>query len=170
MTGYDPNAARMQSFTGYTAPYNYGVSPELTSLSQPVTIDPGLMDVSGIKFGGVGSANVPAFNNPLGYTSLSEAGGFGNYLGANAGLFKTGAGLLMGGINAYTGLKGLSLAKDAFRQQKKEFNINLANQTQSYNTQVGDRIAGRYYATEAERQAALAAATLTDRSSYGKGG
>jgi hypothetical protein len=77
---------------------------------------------------------------------------------------------LSGLTSAYTGLKGLSLAKDAFNQQKKEFNINLDNQVRSYNTQVSDRINGRHYNSEAERAAALAAAELVNRSKYGKGG
>jgi hypothetical protein len=112
----------------------------------------------------------PAWENPFTYTPWGGAEGLGDYLGANAPLFMAGLNTLSGLTSAYTGLKGLSLAKDAFKQQKKEFNINLANQTQSYNTQVGDRIAGRWYGSEAERQAALAAAQLTDRSTYAKKG
>ena len=106
--------------------------------------------------------------NPYGYMSWDTAGGLGNWLGGNAKLFGAGMDFLSKGIGAYTGLKTLGLAQDAFKQEKKAFNINLANQTQSYNTQVGDRIAGRSYGSEAERQAALSAAQLTDRSSYAK--
>jgi hypothetical protein len=64
----------------------------------------------------------------------------------------------LGGL--YLGLRQLSLAKDSFKLQKEAYNTNLRNSTQSYNTQVGDRIAGRSYATEEERQAALRAAQL----------
>jgi hypothetical protein len=106
--------------------------------------------------------------NPYGYVSWDQAGGLGNWLGGNAKLFGAGMDFLSKGIGAYTGLKTLGLAQDAFKQEKKAFNINLANQTQSYNTAVGDRIAGRSYSSEAERQAALSAAQLTDRSSYAK--
>jgi hypothetical protein len=101
---------------------------------------------------------VPA--NPLGYTSFSQAGGVGNYIGANAPLFSAGLNALSQGVGIYTGLKSLSLAKKGFNLQKEAYQTNLRNQTQSYNTQVQDRIAGRSYATEAERQAALQAAML----------
>jgi len=106
--------------------------------------------------------------NPYGYLNWDDAGSLGNWLGGNSKLFGAGMDFLSKGIGAYTGLKTLGLAQDAFKQQKKAFNINLANQTQSYNTQVGDRVAGRSYGSEAERQAALSAAQLTDRSSYAK--
>jgi hypothetical protein len=97
---------------------------------------------------------------PLGYTSFSQAGGIGNYIGANAPLFSAGLNALSQGVGIYTGLKSLSLAKKSFNLQKDAYQTNLRNQTQSYNTQVQDRIAGRSYATEAERQAALQAAML----------
>lgn len=151
----------------YINPY-YGMTSQLASLSGPMIVDPGLVNVETPTL--PNGAVAPSWNNPLAYTSWDQAGGLGNYLGANAPLFMAGAQTLSGLAGAYTGLKGLSLAQRAFKQQKKEFNINLANQTQSYNTQVSDRIAGRQYNTEAERQAALAAALLTDRSKYAKGG
>lgn len=64
----------------------------------------------------------------------------------------------LGGI--YLGIKQLGLAQDSFKLQKQAYKTNLANQTQSYNTQVSDRINGRSYNTEEERQAALKAAQL----------
>jgi hypothetical protein len=108
---------------------------------------------------GVGAAEGAGFGGKL-----------GTFLGGNAKLFGAGADILSKGIGAYTGLQALSLAKKSFAQEKKAFNINLANQTQSYNTQVGDRIAGRSYGSEEERQRALEEAQLTDRSSYAKKG
>jgi hypothetical protein len=121
---------------------------------------------------GVGgnSTTAPAWRNPFAWQSWDASSGLGDFLGANAPLLMGGLQTLSGGIQAYTGLQGIGLAKKALQQEKKAFNINLSNQTQSYNTQVGDRIAGRSYASEAERQAALAAAQLVDRSKYGKGG
>jgi len=65
--------------------------------------------------------------------------------------------------NLYLGVKQLGLAKKSFNLQKEAYRTNLANQTQSYNTQVQDRITGRSYATEEERQAALKAAQLQYR-------
>lgn len=118
------------------------------------------------------------WNNPYKFTpwgtgldpSASFGSKLGGFVGNNMPLIGAGFNILTGGLQAYTGLKGISAAQDALKQQKKEFNINLSNQTQAYNTEVGDRIAGRQYNSEAERQAALAAAQLVDRSKYGKGG
>lgn len=111
------------------------------------------------------SPTVPAApvapRNPFQYTSFGEAGGIGKYLGANAPLFGAGLNALSQGFGIYTGLKNLSLAQKAFGLQKEAYKTNLRNQTQSYNTQVTDRISGRSYATEEERQAALNAALLS---------
>jgi hypothetical protein len=137
---------------------------------------PGLQSIgSGYEFP---AATAPTWNNPYAFTpwgaGLPTDAGFGtklgSFLGGNGALILGGLQTLGGLTQAYTGLKGLSLAQKAFNQQRKEFNINLANQTQSYNTEVGDRISGRHYNSEAERQAALAAAQLVDRSKYAKGG
>lgn len=108
-----------------------------------------------------GAPTIPATStNPFGYTSYAQAGGFGKYVGANAPLFTAGLNALSQGFGIYAGLKNLSLAKKSFNLQKNAYETNLRNQTQSYNTQVADRINGRSYNTEEERQAALAAAQL----------
>lgn len=104
------------------------------------------------------------------YTNLADAGSWGNYFGANAGMFAKGFDILGKGISAYTGLKALGVAKDSLALEKKRFKTNLANQTSSYNTQVADRINGRSYASEAERQAALLAAQLPSTPEKKKGG
>lgn len=88
-----------------------------------------------------------------GSANKSPAGGWlGNASTAIQGISQ------LGGL--YLGIKQLGLAKDQFKLSKEAYKTNLANQTASYNTQVGDRIAGRNYATEEERQAALKAAQL----------
>jgi hypothetical protein len=120
--------------------------------------------------GSPSGATPPTWQNPFAWQSWDASSGLGDFIGGNAPLFMGGLQTLSGGIQAWNGLQGMSLAKKALAQEKKAFNINLTNQTQSYNTQVGDRIAGRQYNSEAERQAALAAAQLVDRSKYGKGG
>ena len=101
--------------------------------------------------------------SPFAYTPYGkgdgQASGLG-YIGANAPLLSAGIGALSQGFGIYAGLKNLSLAKKSFGLQKEAYKTNLANQTQSYNTQVADRIAGRSYASEEERQAALRAAQL----------
>lgn len=175
--------------SGFGNGMNYAAKPlsweEFISLSNggqnlinPTPVTPGMEGLLPQTPGSGGGATPPTYQNPFAWNAwgsgLPEDASFGsklgNFMGGNAPLFMSGLQALSGGIQAYTGLKGVNLAEKAFKQGKKEFNINLANQTQSYNTQVGDRIAGRSYATEAERQAALAAAQLVDRSKYGKGG
>jgi len=97
------------------------------------------------------------------YQPLSQSRGFGDYMGANMPLFSAGLDGLsqLGGL--YLGIKQLGMARDNFNLNKRAFETNLANQIRSYNTQVSDRIAGRSYASEEERQAALRAAQLPMR-------
>jgi len=119
---------------------------------------------------GAGNNFTFSWQNPYEYTGwgvgAAEGAGFGGklgtYLGSNAPLFGAGMDLLSKGVGAYAGLKQLGIAEDALSLEKKRFKTNLANQTQSYNTQMADRIAGRSYASEAERVAALSAAQLPD--------
>jgi len=91
---------------------------------------------------------------------LAGLGKLGGWLGKNGQTIGTFGNLAMQGINAYVGLQQLGLAKDALRFEKKAFKTNLANQVDSYNTQMKDRTTGRWYATEEERQAALKEAEL----------
>jgi hypothetical protein len=98
-----------------------------------------------------------------GYTPWGNAPGQArgvNYFGANAPLFSAGIQGLSQLGNIYLGVRQLGLAKDSFNLQKRAFETNLTNSTSAYNTQIRDRIAGRSYATEEERQAALNAALL----------
>lgn len=118
----------------------------------------------------VGGMTQPGWQNPYQWQSWGDSKGIGDFFGANAKIFGAGFDMLSKGVGAYTGIKQLGLASDALALEKKRFNTNLANQVKSYNTQMGDRIAGRSYATEAERQAALAAAQLPDPTQKKKGG
>lgn len=104
--------------------------------------------------------------NPLDILSM-----LGSLSGGQGGAGGSGFGLNLPTINAgiqgigqlgslYLGIKQLGLAKDSFKLQKDAYKTNLANQTSSYNTQVTDRVNGRSYNTEEERQAALKAALL----------
>jgi hypothetical protein len=114
-------------------------------------------------------ANAPSTMTPKPfYLPMDQAGGFGNWLGGNAPLFGNIMDFVGKGVQAYAGLKSLSLASDALKLEKERFRTNLANQTSSYNTQMRDRITGRSYATEEERKAALDAALLP--STPGRGG
>ena len=128
----------------------------------------GLQDISGtspqgpalnVPFSPV-SANgtLPVGPSPTGFmASLNKLGG---WLGKNGQTIGNWANVIGQGINAYIGLQQLSMAKDALKFEKKAFKTNLANQVDSYNTQMKDRVTGRWYATEEERQAALKDAEL----------
>lgn len=152
------------SSNGQTPQVPFSPAPNVSSLSQQMPYSPGF----GIPGGVQKTGTEFTWRNPYSYTPWDQSKGFGDYLGNNMNLFQGVAGLGLAGLGAWMDWQQLGLAKDALKQEKKAFNINLANNTQSYNTQVGDRIAGRWYASEADRQAALDAATLTDRSSYAK--
>jgi hypothetical protein len=112
-------------------------------------------------------ANAPAGFGGAGFGTPAAAGGFlgglgkiGGWLGKNGAAIGQWGNLASQGIQAYVGLQQLGLAKDALKFEKKAFKTNLANQVDSYNTQMKDRTTGRWYATEEERQAALKEAEL----------
>ena len=134
-------------------------------IPMPVINADGTVSYSG-TYGNPGP--VPSLQAISGYqpwgSNLPAGAGFGTKLGSwlsgNGQMIGNMANLFASGVQAYTGLKQLSLAKDALNFEKKSFKTNLANQVDSYNTQMRDRITGRYYATEEERQAALKAAEL----------
>lgn len=86
--------------------------------------------------------------------------GLGGWFGKNGQTIGNWANVIGQGVNAYVGLQQLGLAKDALKFEKKAFKTNLANQVDSYNTQTKDRLTGRWYATEEERQAAMKDAEL----------
>jgi hypothetical protein len=128
----------------------------------------GLADLSGSQAPGaqintlspVNANGVLPVAAPTSASPLSRLGRLGGWLGKNAQTIGTFGNLAMQGINAYVGLQQLGLAKDAFKFEKAAFKTNLANQVDSYNTQMKDRTTGRWYATEEERQAALKDAEL----------
>jgi len=130
------------------------------SLNPGVATAPGGFNFAQLQ--GLGGNGIPAAAppSPFQWQSFGNSKGLGDFLGANAPLFGAGLNALSQGVGIYAGLKNLSLAKKSFNLQREAYQTNLANQTKSYNTQIGDRIAGRSYATEAERQAALQAALL----------
>ena len=73
-----------------------------------------------------GDTSAPTFGDSL----------FGDGTAANPGYLIPGLQALGGITNAYTGYKSLGLAKDQFNRGKQEYNRDLANQTQTYNTQL----------------------------------
>lgn len=113
------------------------------------------VQVPGSAPGGFGA---PAAAPATGF--MGALGKIGGWFGKNGQTIGGWANAIGQGINAYIGLQQLGLAKDALRFEKKAFKTNLANQVDSYNTQMRDRTTGRWYATEEERQAALKDAEL----------
>lgn len=106
------------------------------------------------------TAGAPGVSAPGRTGILGGLGKIGGWFGKNGQTIGNLANIFSSGINAYVGLKQLGLASDALNFEKKAFKTNLANQVDSYNTQMRDRTTGRWYATEEERQAALKAAEL----------
>lgn len=151
---------------------SFNLQSYLADLSRPA--DPYAMPFSPVEDPGARNylvqtqGSVPALQTIGGYqpwgSNLPAGAGFGTKLGSwfssNGKMIGGVANLASQGINAYLGLQQLGMAKDALAFEKKSFKTNLANSVQSYNTQMQDRINGRFYATEEERQAALKAAEL----------
>lgn len=92
--------------------------------------------------------------NPTGLTSSASpsglvpfSGGGGLFSGSGLGFNQPTFQLALGGLqtlgNIWGGLKSLSLAKKQLAFSKGFANANLANQTQSYNTQIADRARAR---------------------------
>lgn len=154
MAGYDylnqPLMPQMQNWGSDL----YG---DLTAINgqNPSTGVPGSMP----QIPGVGGDGKSMYGYTPWGAGPGQAKGLG-YFGANMPLFSAGIQGLSQLGNIYLGIKQLGLAKDSFNLQKRAFETNLANSTSSYNTQMRDRINGRSYATEEERQAALKAALL----------
>lgn len=70
-----------------------------------------------------------------------------NTLGMNLNTFKFGLGALTGLGQLYGGFKAASIANSQFDYAKKISDLNIANQTKAYNTNLSDRATARY-ATE----------------------
>lgn len=88
-----------------------------------------------------------------GIPGLSQVAGKAGGLSGVLGGLGQGIGALGGLASIYQGFQAQKLAKKAFKFQKGAYNNNLINSTQSYNTELGDRIAARHN-TEGRSQAA----------------
>ena len=106
------------------------------------------------------TASAPVSTGPASTGFMAGLKGLGGWLGKNGQTIGNWANVIGQGVNAFIGLQQLGMAKDALKFEKKAFKTNLANQVDSYNTQMKDRTTGRWYATEEERQAALKEAEL----------
>lgn len=83
-----------------------------------------------------------------------QTGGAGNFWSKDGG-----AGMILGGVqvlgNLWNSYQAHKMAKEQMSFAREQWNTNLANQTQTYNTALEDRIRGRYAQgtkTEAELQ------------------
>ena len=123
---------------------------------------PGILNGPGSSIGITANRTIPNLTNQQLPQNgvLNGLGKLGGWLGKHGQTINAWGNVAMNGINAFIGLKQLGLAKDAFKFEKAAFKTNLANQIDSYNTQMKDRTTGRWYATEEERQAALKEAEL----------
>ncbi len=124
-------------------PY-WQMTPEqqIASMSQglvPAQYANTIGSLSGSSTGGAGTGKTP----PPVDTGNMFSSAFG-WLGNNA----QGIGSLLQGIGALGSLYGtskqLGLAQDQFNFQKEAYKTNLANQIASYNTNLEDKIRGRY--------------------------
>lgn len=114
-------------------------STEINGLPSPIVTVPTTPDLTGIQTGGQ--------NN-----FWSQKGG---------------AGLVLGGIqvlgNLWNSYQAHKLAKEQMSFAREQWDTNLANQTQTYNTALEDRIRGRYAVgerTEAQVQEEVGRHTL----------
>lgn len=132
----------------------------LTDISAPTSATPSMpfSPVPGLDMAQRNLLAAQPGTAPAGFMGALK--GLGGWFGKNGQTIGGWANAIGQGINAYIGLQQLGLAKDALKFEKKAFKTNLANQVDSYNTQMKDRTTGRWYATEEERQAALKEAEL----------
>ncbi|ANJ20716.1 virion protein [Roseobacter phage RD-1410Ws-07] len=80
---------------------------------------------------------------PGGATNPAQTGGSGNFWSQNGG-----AGLILGGVqvlgNLWNSYQAHKMAKEQMSFAREQWNTNLANQTQTYNTALEDRIRARH--------------------------
>lgn len=115
----------------------------------PVAQTPANIAGPGVTMQPISSAFQGIFNNgktPEGAESLFGKIGGLEGLGSIANVLGA-----FGGI--YGGLQGVSMARKQLDLSKRAFETNLANQTQSYNTTLEDKIRSRY-ATEGKSESA----------------
>lgn len=119
------NLSNLQFATGQVVGSG-GVGASGASVSAPVS---GVTDTSTV------------LNSPSG--GGAQMGGSGNFWSKDGG-----AGLILGGVqvlgNLWNSYQAHKLAKEQMSFAREQWNTNLANQTQTYNTALEDRIRGRY--------------------------
>ena len=99
-----------------------------------------MMATFGNSDGGVGTGNTPQWQSSI-FDYFGMQQGDAQVIGGAA----QGIGAAFGIYNAFQQQK---MAKQQFAFQKEAYYTNLRNQSQSYNTQLQDRINGRHSAAE----------------------
>ena len=119
--------------SGFADQINYGASNPTGAYMQGVAS--GQQAPQGITGPGVGQVAAP------------QVGGMNNSLSTPLGMNIGTGQLLLGGIgtigNLWAGWQAQKLAKEQFNYQKDITDTNLANQIQSYNTALSDRMVAR---------------------------
>jgi len=85
-------------------------------------------------------------------TGVGTGGGAGNGAGSQQGSGfwskDGGAGMILGGVqvlgNLWSSFQAHKMAKQQMAFAREQWNTNLSNQTQTYNTALEDRVRGRY--------------------------
>lgn len=98
------------------------------------------------SFGAAPAAQAPVAGAAAGdaaATAVDTSKGFMENFGGAEGL-ETIFGGIEGLGNLYTAIQSLGMAQDTFDFNKKAWETNLANQTQTYNTSLEDTIRSRY--------------------------
>ena len=130
--------------SGFADQINYGASNPTGAYMQGVAS--GQQAPQGITGPGVGQVAAP------------QVGGLNNSLSTPLGKYIGTGQLVLGGIgtigNLWSAWQAQNLAKEQFNYQKGITNTNLANQIQSYNTALTDRITSRGF-TQVDRQSTI---------------
>jgi hypothetical protein len=95
-----------------------------------------------------GAANTPVGNTGITNKSMAPGAGMGAAGMGRGGNWLDGAGRVMDIVGnlgrIYAAIQGVRLGKQQLNFARQAFNTNTANQTQTYNTSLEDRIRARY--------------------------
>lgn len=119
-----------------------------TNGSQLNTAQMGMNNVQVASPGMTGPANNGVGSAVVQSPQVPQVGGTGAQQGSGFWSPNGGAGLVLGGIqvlgNLWSSFQAHKMAKEQMAFAREQWDTNLANQTQTYNTALEDRIRGRY--------------------------
>ena len=115
-----------------------GIAANSLSMGQNVNTNVGSTNLSGM-----GTTPTQTVLSGSGQTG-AQTGGAGNFWSKDGG-----AGLILGGVqvlgNLWSTYQQHKMAKDQMSFAREQWDTNLANQTQTYNTALEDRIRSRHF-------------------------